>query len=134
MLDASRCVSAMPGCRCRAVRRADAGNDLNRDTGCARRFHLLPTPPEHERITALQPHDVASGQSLANQQRADFRLRQSVLRSALGHTNQLRAGTCKRQNGPIHQPVMHYQLRLLEQSCRAQGQQVGLPGASADKI
>ena len=73
-----------------AERRGDAGDDLDRHARGAAGLGFLAAAAEHERIAALEAHDVAPGERLAHQQRVDRVLRQRVARAALGDRDQLR--------------------------------------------
>ena len=55
--------------------RRDAGNHLERDAGLEQGEGLLATAAEHERVTALQPHDPLAGPGQLDEQRRDQLLR-----------------------------------------------------------
>ena len=52
---------------CGSKRGGDAGHDFERNSRRTERRHLLAGAAEDERIAGLQPHDAASGRSLAHE-------------------------------------------------------------------
>ena len=62
------------------------GNHLVVDAGGLERGRLFGTPGEHERVAALEPHDLTARQAVLHQQRVDL---------VLGH-RRARSGPCRR--------------------------------------
>ena len=56
-------------------RRADAGNDLERNPRPRQGVGLFAPAPEHERIAALEPHDPPPPPRVRDQQHVDLLLR-----------------------------------------------------------
>ena len=116
------------------VGRADPGHHLHRNAGSAGDFGFLAAAAEHERVPALEPHDVLARTGHADQQFADLFLRQGVMRTALGHADQLRIAARKCEDRRVDQSVMDDHPRALDQPRSAQRQEIGIARSRADEI
>ena len=121
-------------CRRRAERGGDAGNDLHRHAHRVAGLNFLPAAAEHERIAALEAHDVAPGERLAHQERVDFFLGQGVPGTAFGDRDELRLRPRESEDRRLDQPVMHDQVGMGDQPSSAQCQQVRIARARADEV
>ena len=122
------------GCRRRAVRRADAGDDFDPNARSLRGLHLLTPAPEDEGIAALEAHDIAALAGFAYEQGVDIVLGKRVMRAPFGDRDQPRIGPRERQDRCVHQTVMHDQVGAFDQARGAQRQQVGIAGACAHEM
>ena len=86
------------GVRRHGQRRADSGNDFERDAGATQRLRLFAAASEDERIAALQANDPAAALRLRNHQRFDLGLRHCVFAGAFADENALAAGRRQRDD------------------------------------
>ena len=79
-----------PGEARRGDRRADAGNDLVRNSGVGEGESLFPAAAEHERIAALEADDPLSAAGGADEEPLDGRLRNRLPPRALADVEEAR--------------------------------------------
>ena len=114
-----------------AGRRGDARHHLDPHAFGHQHIELFAAAAEHERIAALEAHDVAAGFRFRHQQRVDLSLRQRVV--ALALADEHAAGIAPRifQHRRIDQLVIDDDVGLAQRTGRAQGQQLRIAGACA---
>ena len=89
--------------------RADAGNDLERYSRSAKRFGLLPSPTEDERIAAFEPDDTMTAARMGDEEIVNLLLRESVVAGSLADEYPARLRGNLFQQGRIDQPIIdHY--------------------------
>ena len=86
--------------------RSDPGHHLEGDVGIDQRLGLLAAAPEHERVTALEPHDDLRGAAMLDQQPRDLSLRHLLAAALLAGVDQLRVQPCAVQRSVRDQPVV----------------------------
>ena len=115
--------------------RGHPGHDLERDPGRAQRLGLLAAAAEHERIAALQPHDLAPGGAVLDQQPLDLAPAASTGRRPPCRRRSARASGARAvERGRRDQPVVDDHVGGRDQLERASGQQPGIAGAGADQV
>ena len=77
LVDSPRCVTGMPAYAGAAIALVMPGTTSNGDAGGDERLGLLTAAAEHERVTALQAHDVEPGRAPVDEQLVDPVLRPS---------------------------------------------------------
>ena len=111
----------------------DAGYDFIAHARSLERGDLLLRAAEEHRVAALEPDHDGMRLGGIDQSLVDELLCRGMFSAALADRDLLRArGQCDRLR--MHQSVMKDDVGLLEQLCRAQGQQVRCTGAGTDEI
>ena len=108
------------------------GYNLPRDTRRAQRLQLLAAPAKHERVAALQPHNLPTGLAKTHQQGVDFMLRQAMVGATFTDIDPFGRGRDQIQNLVRHQPVIDDHVGRRDQTRRAQRQQVRRTRPGAD--
>ena len=96
------------------------------------RERLFAAASEHERIAALQPHDVATAAAELHQQFVDQLLRHRRART-LADVDQLGIGSSEREHAGADQRVVHDDVGLLQSAQPANGQQLRVTRAGTDQ-
>ncbi len=121
-----------PGKRGATQPGADAGDDAERDGGGGERQGLLASPPEHQRIAALEPQDPQVLARKADQPLIDAKLRSARPTSALAHRLQP-CRTRQPQDFRRYQRVMQDDVGNAQGMDRMQREQARITGPSAGK-
>ena len=100
-----------------------ARHDLEVDPGSAQRLCLLAAAAEHERISALQPHDATSGRPVLEQQPLDLGLRHRRTATLLAGIQELGVGSSAIQRRRRNQAVVDDHVGRRDQLERARRQQ-----------
>lgn len=113
-------------------RRADAGDDLERDPGLGERERLLAAPAEDERVATLEADDVLAALRGADHEGVDALLRDRVAAGALADEEAAGARREREQIGGDERVVEH-EVGAAEPVERAAGEQIGIAGTGADE-
>ncbi len=129
-----RAVTGIPAAAGPAMALDTPGTTSHRTPACAARRQLLAAPAEHERIAALEPHDLLAGAGPVHQQLVDLLLRERGVARALADIHQLRARPGLVQQLGADQTVVHHDLGPPQQLEPARGDESGVPRAAADEV
>ena len=113
--------------------RRDAGHDFVGHAMLGEQLELLAAAAEHERVAALQAHDLVAGERLVEQHLADLLLAHRVVRSALAHVDRARVARNAGQHAIAHERVVHDHVGLLQHVVALAREQPRIARASADK-
>jgi hypothetical protein len=110
----------------------DSGDDLAFNPGGGQRERFLATTPEHERIAALQPHDLMATARFPNHEPIDRVLRNGRTAGALANKEPARAWG-KLQRPWIDQRVIQHEIGRFEPLDRLERQKFGISRSGADQ-
>src|ERR1700761_2187063 len=100
---------------------------------CGQHLDLLAAAPEDEGVTALETSDPKSQARVVNQELVDLFLGR-VIAGLFANKHSLSIASRALEHGFWNQPVVQNHIRLWQQLQRAQCEQVGVAGTSADEI
>ncbi len=129
-----RAVTGIPAAAGPAMALDTPGTTSHRHPGRAARRQLLAAPAEHERIAALEPHDLSACAGPATSSSIDLLLRERGVPRALAHIHQLRAGPGLVQQLGADQTVVYHDVGPPQQLEPARGDESGIPRAAADEV
>ena len=118
----------------RRDRGGDAGNDLVGHPRVLQRRRLLAAPGEHERVAALQAHDLLTGQAPLDEQGIDVLLGHHGVAGALGHTDALGVGRGQIEEGRHREPVVDDDVGTSHHLDPSHGHQAGIAGSGAHEV
>ena len=107
----------------------DARYDLDRHAGRAQGSQLLAATAEHERVAALETHDVAACRGLAQQDGVDLGLARRRPARGLADHDPIRIAAGAIQDRRRNQPIGHDHVGFLQRAHRLEGEQVRVAGA-----
>ncbi len=110
------------------------GHDLKWDAGRCDRRGLFPSPPEDERVAALESHDNHSPPGLLDEQAVDLRLPDTGLSAFFADKNDLGIGPGVSEKFLIGEIVVNHHVGQLKAPPPLEGQQPRIPGPGADEI
>ena len=115
------------------ARGGHAGYDLHRHAGEAQTVQFLPAAAEHERVAALQPHDMRALLGMLHDQAVDGGLVHRMPAAAFADIDA--AGMLGRevQDRRVDQRVEQHHIGGLQRLDGAQCQEIGGAGAGADQ-
>src|SRR5450755_4145991 len=118
----------------RAQRRGYSGHDDVANASRRERLDLFAAAAKYERIAALQARDAQAGARIVNQKLVDARLRRLRISSLLADKDALRiaAGAC--QYRIRYQPIIEYDVGLLQQLHGAQREQIRVSRTRTDQV
>ena len=122
-----------PGEERAGQRRADAGDDLDSETGTGARLQFLVPAAEDERVAALEPDDERAGGRVLDEQRVDRVLAHRAAAGQLGGVEDQNVVVQVVQETGGREPVGHHHVRRAEQPLAAHGDEVGRAGPAADE-
>ena len=91
-VDRPRCVTGMPAYAGAAIALVMPGTTSNGTPAPRARLRLFAAAPEHERVAALEPHDLEPGRAALDEQRVDLVLRHRDAARRLADVDELGAG------------------------------------------
>jgi len=117
--------------RSRGLRRANAGDDLDSDSRCATRGHLLTAAIESRALAALEPHHAPAALGQRDHESVDLVLLASGTVADATDQHLLRFAPCKVENVRRDQRVDQDDVRRLQRAHRAQRDQLRIARAGA---
>ena len=124
-----------PGVGGRGDRARDAGHDLERHARGDARLGFLATAAEHERVAALQAHDLLPGPPALDEQRVDLFLRHRGPARRLADVDALRAARARGRAAAATRAGRRRRRRRSRSSClTAPGQQARVTGPGTDEV
>ena len=111
----------------------NAGHDLERHAGVEEGGGLLAAPGEHERVAALEPHDVLAGLAPLDKERVDVVLLHRLAAGRLADRDPLGSGRCQVEQVGNRQPVVDDDVRRCEHLRAPPGQQPGVTRTGPDQ-
>ena len=121
-------MSGMPAAAGAASAAETPGDDVHRDARGAQRDRLLAAARGHERVAALEPHDVVVAAAELDQQRVDLGLRQRALPGRQPDAVPLGLGGRERDDLVQRRAVVDDDVGARERVARRAGEQRGSPG------
>ncbi len=109
-----------------------AWNDLDSNAGMREHEHLFRAPAEHERVSALQPHDVLALPGRTDHQAIDRLLLDAGSPGALADTEALRPRETAKRLG-IDEGVVQNEIGFFDAPQCAKGPQFRITGTGADQ-
>ncbi len=94
---------------------------------------LLAAAPEHERIAALEPHDVLAALRVLDEQLVDLFLRGAAAADELADVEARGVAAREIQDFGGHEPVVHDDIGFLQRAQALQRHQTGIAGTGADQ-
>ena len=94
---------------------------------------LLAAAPEHERIAALEPHDVLAALRVLDEQLVDLFLRRAATADELADVEARGVAAREIQDFGGHEPVVHDDVGFLQRTQALQRHQTGIARTGADQ-
>ena len=112
------------------------GTTSNVDAGSGAGERLLAAATEHERVAALEPHDLLAGPGVLDHQPLDLVLLLAGFRrpAALPDVDDLCVGAQVGEDRPVDQPVEQHDVGLAQHVAGPQRQQPGVARAGSDEV
>ena len=110
----------------------DPRHDLTADAGGSQCQRLLSTPPEHERVAALEAHDTPPAAGFANHQSVDRVLADGRTSCTLTDEESARRGGIIERVGR-NERVVEHQIRRSQPAHGSERQELRISGPGADK-
>ena len=121
------------GIRARGERGGDAGNDFERHAVLAQVIDLLAAAAEHERIAALEAHDVFAALRVLDEQLVDLFLRGAAAADELADVESRGIAARELEHFGRNQPVVHDDVGFLQRAQALQRHEPGIAGSGADQ-
>jgi len=109
------------------------GYDLEADTRRSERGGFLPTPPEHERITALQTDDSMATACFGHEERVDCLLRLGVMASLFADEDDTRVRRHELEQAGVDEAVVHDDVGAPYQAAATDREKPGVARTGADE-
>ena len=109
------------------------GITSNETPCCAQEIDLLAAAAEHERIAALEAHDVFAALRMLDEQLVDLFLRGAAAADELADVETRGIAAREIEHFGGHEAVVHDDIRLLQRAQTLQRHEAGIARAGADQ-
>ena len=127
-----RCVTGIPASFWSGNRGRHPWHDLDRNAGTGQHEHLFRTPSKHERVSALEAHDVLALPRRTNHQAIDRLLLDAGAPGSFPDTETLRPGETTKRLG-VDECVVQDEIGFLDATQCAKRPQFRVTGTRADQ-